>query len=43
MALSFRARDRVVRLARTIADLQAAADVGTSHLSEALGHRGERS
>jgi len=40
MALSLRARDRVIRLARTIADLEGSADVTETHVAEALGHRG---
>jgi len=39
MALSLRARDRAIRVARTIADLEGAADVTEAHLAEALGHR----
>ncbi len=41
MGLSLRARDRIVRLARTIADLEAESDVGEAHLAEALGFRGD--
>lgn len=40
MNLSLRARDRVIRLARTIADLEGAPDVSQSHAAEALRHRG---
>jgi len=37
--LSARAYHRILRLARTIADLDAAADIATAHLSEAIGYR----
>jgi magnesium chelatase family protein len=37
--LSARAYHRILRLARTIADLDAASDIGTQHLSEAIGYR----
>lgn len=40
LGLSLRARDRVLRLARTIADLEGASDVSEGHLAEALGLRG---
>lgn len=40
MALTARSLDRVVRLARTIADLQESVDVKTAHLKEALSFRG---
>lgn len=40
VGLSLRARDRVLRLARTIADLDGARDVKAAHVAEALGHRG---
>jgi magnesium chelatase family protein len=39
LALSARAIDRVRRLARTIADLEAAADVRAPHVAEALQYR----
>ncbi len=41
IGLSLRARDRVIRLARTIADLEGSADVSEGHVAEALGHRGQ--
>lgn len=40
VGLSLRARDRVIRLARTIADLEGSADVTEAHVAEALGYRG---
>jgi magnesium chelatase family protein len=40
MGLGLRARDRVIRLARTIADLEGLPDVAEAHVAEALGHRG---
>ena len=39
-SLSGRAFDRVLKVARTIADLSASPRVGLEHLSEALGYRG---
>lgn len=39
--LSYRARDRVIRLARTIADLEGREEVEVLHVAEALSHRGE--
>ena len=39
MQLSARAFHRVLRVARTIADLDGAASVGRIHLAEALGYR----
>lgn len=39
MALSARAHDRLLRVARTIADLAGAERVGAEHLAEALGYR----
>jgi magnesium chelatase family protein len=44
LALSARAYHRVLRVARTIADLAASEQIGSAHLTEALGYRGfERS
>lgn len=40
LALSARAHDRLLRVARTIADLDGADGVGADHLAEALGYRG---
>ena len=37
--LSERARHRVLKLARTIADLTAEQEIGAAHLSEAIGFR----
>ena len=39
-SLSGRAFDRVLKVARTIADLSASAGVSVEHLAEALGYRG---
>ena len=39
MGLSARAHDRILRMARTIADLDASDDIGAQHLSEAIGYR----
>jgi magnesium chelatase family protein len=39
LALSARAFHRVLRVARTIADLENSAAVDTSHIAEALGYR----
>lgn len=41
LALTARGHDRVLRVARTIADLDQADAIGTSHLGEALQFRGE--
>lgn len=39
LGLSARAYHRVLRVARTIADLEAATAIGTAHLGEAIGYR----
>mgnify|MGYP000132605913 CR=1 FL=1 len=39
LGLSARAQHRIIKVARTIADLEAAADIGIAHLSEALAYR----
>ncbi len=39
LGMSARAYDRILKVARTIADLDGADDVGTSHLSEAVQYR----
>ena len=41
LSLSARGHDRVLRVARTIADLEASDRVGAEHLAEALQFRGE--
>jgi magnesium chelatase family protein len=43
MNLSARAYDRVLRVARTIADLDAKSDISAAHISEAVRYRGEES
>ena len=39
MGLSARAHDKVLRVARTIADLEGAAEINAAHLSEAINYR----
>ena len=39
MGLTARSHDRILRLARTIADLEGAADIGPGHLAEAIQYR----
>jgi magnesium chelatase family protein len=39
MGLSARAYDRLLKVARTIADLDNSSSIGMSHLSEAIGYR----
>ncbi|MCH5329434.1 MAG: YifB family Mg chelatase-like AAA ATPase [Alistipes sp.] len=39
LSLSARAYDRIVKVARTIADLEGAADIGAAHISEAINYR----
>ena len=36
--LSARAYDRIVKVARTIADLEGTADIGAAHLAEAINY-----
>ena len=39
LGLSARAFHRILRVARTVADLDASEDIGTGHLTEAIGYR----
>ncbi|MNC81021.1 Competence protein ComM [compost metagenome] len=39
LGLSMRAHDRIVKLARTIADLEGMADISSAHLAEAVQYR----
>ena len=39
LGLSARAQHRIVRVARTIADLAGSARISTAHLAEAVGYR----
>jgi magnesium chelatase family protein len=39
LGLSARAHDKVLRVARTIADLEGSADVAPHHLTEAINYR----
>ncbi len=39
LGLSARAHDKVLRLARTIADLEGHDDIRPQHIAEAVGHR----
>ena len=39
LGLSARAHDRIMRMARTIADLEHSTDIRPSHVIEAIGYR----
>ena len=39
LGLSARAHDRILRMARTLADLDASADIHPRHVTEAIGYR----